>query len=59
MKSQEEDGVSVLGMRCCLPTAVPGLLVCFGLVTFTRVLDVFVSMLCEVPGSVTAARFPT
>lgn len=33
MKSQEEDRVTALGMCRCLPTAVPGLLVCFGLVT--------------------------
>jgi hypothetical protein len=40
MKSQEEGGVSALGMGFSLPTAVPGLLVCFGLVTLP------VSLMC-------------
>lgn len=56
MKSQEEDRVTVLGMCCCLSTAVPGLLVCVWACDFTRVLDVPVPRPCEAPGPVAVAR---
>lgn len=46
MKSHEEGRVTVLGMCCCPPTAVPGLLVCFGLVTLP------VSLMCLLLSSV-------